>query len=250
MAEQTVVFISGTSSGIGKALAEHYLSKPNHTVIGSVRDDTTPSVAELKSFKPASGSSLLLVHIESTSPDDPAKALVAIEAAGVKHIDIVYANAGGSPPVLPMDDVPVKDLLSSFQTNAVGPFVLFQTLKPLLQKSKAPKWAAISSISGSIGMMGTLGTHITVAYGASKAALNWLTRAIHCSQPWLITVAFHPGLVQTGPGNWIARKIGMEQAPTTIDESVSNLVKKLEEATRDNYSGKFINAIDGNEIPW
>ncbi|TVY25519.1 Short chain dehydrogenase [Lachnellula hyalina] len=176
MAEQTVVFISGTSSGIGKALAEYYLAKPNHTVIGSIRNSSAPSVAELKSFKPASDSSLLLVHIESTSTDDPKKALVAIEEAGIKHIDIVYANAGGSPPVVALEDVPVADFLSSFQTNALAPLVLFQTLRPLLQKSKAPKWASISSISGSIGMMGTLGTHITVAYGASKATLNWLTR--------------------------------------------------------------------------
>jgi len=34
-------------------------------------------------------------------------------------------------------------------------------------------------------------------------------------------------LVQTGPGNWIARKVGLEEAPTTIDESVSALIKKV-----------------------
>jgi len=250
MAEQTVVFISGVNSGIGKGLVEHYLSKPNHTVIGSVRNSSTPAVEELKSTKSASGSKLLIVNIENSSPDDPKKALADIEAAGIEHIDIVFANAGGSPPVVGLETVSSADMVSSFQTNAVGHLVLFQTLRPLLQKSKGPKWASISSISGSIGTMGTLDTWITPAYGASKAALNWLTRAIHCSQPWLVVLALHPGLVQTGPGNWIARQIGMEKAPTTIDDSVLSLVKKVEEATRDNYSGKYISVIDGKELPW
>ncbi|QSZ36216.1 hypothetical protein DSL72_007342 [Monilinia vaccinii-corymbosi] len=250
MPEQTVVFISGVSSGIGKALAEHYLSKPNHIVIGSVRNSSSPSVAELKATNPASGSKLLLVHIENTAPEDPRKAATDIEAAGIEHIDIVFANAGGSPPVVDLLNVSSEDMVTSFQTNALSTLLLFQALRPLLQKSKNPKWASISSIGGSIGTMGTLDTWITPAYGASKAALNWLIRAIHCSQPWLITLAFHPGVVQTGPGNWIARQIGMEQAPTTISDSVLSLTTKLEEATRDNYSGKFINVIEGNEIPW
>ncbi|KAH8588210.1 hypothetical protein B0O99DRAFT_555484 [Bisporella sp. PMI_857] len=250
MVDQTVVFVSGVSSGIGKALAEYYLSKPTHTVIGSVRDSSTPSVAELKSTTPASGSKLLLVHIESTSSEDPKKALVDIKAAGIEHVDIVFANAGGSPPVVGIESVSSKDMISSFQTNALGPLILFQALEPLLKKSKNPKWASITSISGSIGKMGQMGTFITPAYGASKAALNWLTRALHCSQPWLVIVAMHPGLVQTGPGNWIARHIGLPQAPTTIPDSVSALTKTLEEATRDNYSGKYINVIEGNELPW
>jgi len=127
-------------------LAEHYLSKPNHTVIGSVRDSSTPSVAELKSTKPASGSKLLLVHIESTSPDDPKKALTNIEAAGIEHIDIVFANAGGSPPVVGVETVSSKDMISSFQINALGPLLLFQTLRPLLQKSKDPKWVLKMSL--------------------------------------------------------------------------------------------------------
>lgn len=162
--------------GIGKALAEHYLSKPNHTVIGSVRNSSSPAVVELKSTVPASGSKLLLVHIENTSPDDPKKAVTDIKAAGIENIDIVFANAGGSPPVVDLENVSSEDMITSFQTNALGTLVLFQALRPLLQASKNPKWASISSIGGSIGTMGTLDTWFTPAYGASKAALNWLVR--------------------------------------------------------------------------
>jgi len=160
-------------------MVEYYLSKPSHIVIGSVRNLGAPVVSELQSITPASGSTLLLVHIESANPSDPAKALTEIEKAHVDHIDIVFANAGGSPPVVDIDHVSPEDCTYAFQTNALGPLVLFQTLKPLLQKSSNPKWASITSISGSIGTMAGMGTHITPAYGAAKAALNWWTQYVH-----------------------------------------------------------------------
>lgn len=157
-------------------MARLYLSRPNHIVIGSVRDETTAEVAGLKSFTKANGTTLLLVHIDSASLDDPKKALAKIQDAGINHIDVVIANAGGYPPVVPLDSVERKDLMSCFEVNAAAPLLLFQTFKPLLQKASAPKWIVISTSAGSIGYIGVIGAHILPAYGASKAALNWLTQ--------------------------------------------------------------------------
>lgn len=72
MASQEVIFISGVSRGIGKALAETYLSKPNHTVIGSTRSGDD---AELKSLSPADGSNVILVKVESTHISAPEAAV-------------------------------------------------------------------------------------------------------------------------------------------------------------------------------
>lgn len=157
-------------------MARIYLNRPNHTVIGSIRDDTTPEVAELKSSPTANGSKLLLVHIDSSSLDDPKKALAKIEQAGIDHIDVVIANAGGYPTPVPIDSVERKDLMSCFEVNAAAPLLLFQTFKPLLQKASSPKWIVISTSAGSINYIGVIGAHILPAYGASKAALNWLTQ--------------------------------------------------------------------------
>ncbi len=163
------------NAGIGKGLAQAYLLRPNHTVIGSIRDDTTPNIAELKSSPTADGSKLLLVHVESTSTEDPKKALSEIQSAGIDYIDVVIANAGGSPPVEPIDIVKPSDMILTFQTNALGPLILFQTFRPLLQKSRSPKWISVSSKAGSCGCMGGMGSWITPAYGAAKASLNWIT---------------------------------------------------------------------------
>jgi NAD(P)-dependent dehydrogenase (short-subunit alcohol dehydrogenase family) len=145
-------------------------------LIGSIRDDTTAEVAELKSFPTANGTKLLLVHIDSGSLDDPKKALAKIQQAGIDHIDVVIANAGGCPTPVHLDSVERKDLISCFEVNAAAPLLLFQTFKPLLQRASSPKWIVISTSAGSVGYIGVIGSHILPAYGASKAALNWLTQ--------------------------------------------------------------------------
>ncbi|KAI0122337.1 NAD(P)-binding protein [Daldinia grandis] len=252
MAEPTVVLITGVGKGIGLGMAEICLDRPNHIVIGSVRDEATQSVAELKKRVPAEGSKLLLVHIESTSPEDPKKAAAAVEAAGIDHVDIIIANAGGSPfPVIPIESVPNEDLVWAFQTNAAGPLALFQAFRHLLQKSKSPKWASISTAASSISLIGPVKSYIVPAYGMSKAAQNYMTQSLaYSQQDWLTVLDIHPGHVRTGPGNWVAQQIGLDEAPLSIEESASAVLKTIEETTREAALGKLINAIDGSVVPW
>ncbi|KAI0003942.1 NAD(P)-binding protein [Xylariaceae sp. FL0662B] len=250
MTNSTVVFVTGVGKGIGRAIAQIYLSRPNHIVIGSVRDEATQEVSELKSSQKGSDAKLLIVHIESTSIEDPKIALREIEAAGIDHIDVIIANAGGYPPVVPLDAVDRKDLMSCFEVNAAAPLLLFQTFGTLLRNAKSPKWVVISTTGGSIGYIGVIGSHIVPAYGASKAALNWFNQSIHFSQEWLTVVTLHPGLVQTPQGNWVAQQVGLDQAPTTVEESSTSIVKVIDDATRESTSGKFISAIEGTELPW
>ena len=98
-----------------------------------------------------------------------------IEAAGIRHVDIVIANAGVSPPVIPLETVDLEVMTSTFQINALGPLALFQASRDLLEKSSNPKWISISSAAGSISKMESFGAHIAPAYSVSKAALNWIT---------------------------------------------------------------------------
>ncbi|KAI1385987.1 aflatoxin biosynthesis ketoreductase nor-1 [Hypoxylon trugodes] len=253
MEEPVVVFISGVSKGLGKELARVYLSRPNHIVVGSIRDTFATDVADLKSMKSAEGSRILLVSIENTSIDDPAKALDDIKAAGIGHLDIVIANAGGGgdDPKVSLETIDMKEMTTRFQSNALGPLLLYQTFRPLLQKSRrTPKWISMSTAGGSIELIGATRATMLPAYSASKAALNWLTRAIHFNNDWLIAIAMHPGLVQTGPGNWFAGHLGLEKAPLTIDFCVEKMVDVIDHATREETSGKFISAIEGTELPW
>lgn len=132
---------------------------------------------ELKGFSAADGSRLLLVKIENTSPTDAQQALQVVRSEGIDHIDIVISNAGGSPlPTTPLDMVTAEEMTTTYQVNAIGPLMLFQACRPLLQKASAPKWVSISTGGGSITLMGKIRSWDGTSYAAAKAALNWLTR--------------------------------------------------------------------------
>ncbi|KAK0732049.1 hypothetical protein B0H67DRAFT_631846 [Lasiosphaeris hirsuta] len=250
----TVVFITGAGRGIGKTLVQTYLLRPDHIVIGSVRDRASPNAQELQDLPTATGTRLLLVNIESSSPTDATNAVKDLRAAGIGHVDVVIANAGGSGSrgaAVPLQLVDPKAVAECFGINTLGPLLLFQAIRPLLQKSsKSPTWVAITSAVGSIGNMEAFGSHVAPAYGISKVGLNWVTQAAHSGNKWLIAFVVHPGLVQTEGGNRAAKAIGLEKAPHTQQQSADAIIHLVDAGSRENSSGKFYNAIDGTEIPW
>lgn len=117
----------------------------------------------------------MLVSLENTSLTDPQTAVEEVVKAGVSHCDIVIANAGISPTPTGPDTVDIKDVIDCLNVNAVSPVLLYQAVKPLLQKSAAPKWLTVSSAAGSIDRLEAHGASIVTAYGMSKAAVDFLT---------------------------------------------------------------------------
>lgn len=65
------------------------------------------------------------------------------------------------------------------------------------------------------------------AYGASKAALNYVVRKIHVENEGLIAFPLHPGWVRTDMGNHGAEVMGIEQAPVSLEESVQGMLNKV-----------------------
>ncbi|KAI1777833.1 hypothetical protein F4818DRAFT_408057 [Hypoxylon cercidicola] len=86
--------------------------------------------------------------------------------AGIGHVGIVIANAGISPPVVPLETVDMGEIPGAFNANALGPLALYQACHPLIQKSSDAKFITISSAAGSISAMEAYNSHV---------ALNWIT---------------------------------------------------------------------------
>ncbi|KAK8099625.1 uncharacterized protein PG998_012866 [Apiospora kogelbergensis] len=252
MPEPLVVVISGVGRGIGNALARSYLSRPNCTVVGSVRDESAPGVADLQAVAAANHEAkLLIVKIESASEADAKEAVQQMRAAGIDHIDVLIANAGVSPPIVGLETVELASVESAFRVNTLGPLALYQACHGLLLRSRSPKLITMSSKAGSIGDMSSLRAWKAPAYCISKAALNWITVSAHFGNDRLVSVAASPGLVDSDMGNKTAREhMGLKAAPITMADSAEKIIKLIDGATRDNVSGKFIGAIDGKEIPW
>ncbi len=88
-----------------------------------------------------------------------------------------------------------------------------------------------------------------LAYGTSKAALNYVMRKLHFEHQDIVIYPINPGWVQTDMGSGSAKSFGMEDAPTTLADSIAGVTKNIDEATRESQSGKFA-AFDGTLNGW
>jgi len=148
------------------------------------------------------------VKIDSTSATDAQVAASTLASQhGITKLDVVIANAGVSKYFGSARVTPASEMAEHFAINAVAPLLLFQAMASLLDAAAAaatpsasgragPKFVVLSSGAGSLGLVESLPVENT-AYGASKAAANFVTRRIHFENPKLITFPINPGWLQT-----------------------------------------------------
>jgi norsolorinic acid ketoreductase len=253
MSSSLTYLITGANRGIGKGIASSLLSRPNTTVIAAVRD-VTRSTPELDSIFKASGSKVIIVKLDSSVEADPKNAVAELQSKhGITSIDIVIANAGMMQNGTTVARTSADELRNHFAVNTIGPILLFQAVKPLLQAGKSgnPIFLAVSTGLGSIGFQAQLEglPQVLSPYGASKAALNWAVVRMHFEEPWATSYVIHPGLVLTDLATSFAEPHLLSgMGGITVEESVAGILSSLDKADR-NVSGTF-QVHDGTTLPW
>ncbi|EWZ29450.1 uncharacterized protein FOBCDRAFT_265778 [Fusarium oxysporum Fo47] len=241
----TVWVVTGGNRGIGLGFVKALLARPSVTVIATVRNDEARSALEdaTADLVRGDGEVLHIVQLDFTT----APSLDQIRNAfDIDHVDVLINNAAASFKSYPVLDIPADDLRSALEINTIGPLTLVQGIWPLLQKSSAPK---VVNVSSSVGCI-TYHEVVAGAYGPSKAALNWLTRALHLQNQGLVAFALHPGFVNTEMGKYAATEWEFPLAMLeSVEEAVQGSLGIIESATRETVSGKFV-SYKGQELPW
>ena len=138
---------------------------------------------------------MIIVPLDGSSDTSVFTAVELLKTKyGIKSLDLVIANAGIATFYGTALQTSLEGTREHLQVNVVGVLALFQAVYPLLSTASAPKFVPLTSTIGSIGEM----QHIPVfstAYGASKAALNYITRKIHFENPGIIAFPINPGYV-------------------------------------------------------
>jgi norsolorinic acid ketoreductase len=249
----TTYLISGGNRGIGKGLVSTLLSRPNTTVITLVRDPNHGTSQSLSSLPKADGSKLIVEKYDAAASDSAFAAVQRLQAGhGIETIDVVIANTGILSQYGPIATVSAGDLSSHFQVNTVAPIMLFQATLPLLKNSTAahgPKFFTISTNAASITLTEKM-PFDTVAYGLSKAAVNYVMHKLHFEEERIVVGLLQPGWVKTEMGQFAADSSRVaSEPPLKIEESVEGLLKQVDGATKEGTSGKFL-GYDGVELPW
>ncbi|KAJ3014134.1 hypothetical protein HKX48_005325 [Thoreauomyces humboldtii] len=245
----TTYFISGANRGIGFGLATHLAAKPNTTVFAGVRK---PSEAKALTSFASTHPNLHVIQYEATSEESARAAAQAVKQISPNGITHLIANAGIAE-MAPIVTASIDNFRKTLEVNTIGPLIAFQAFWPLLKDSPRSAFFVISSQAGSLAQFDKPNGFPNIgAYGASKAAVNFVVRSIHNEHKndGLVAVTMCPGPVQTDMGAEAAKAFGMEPKDlgNTVDVSVEGLIKVIEGTTKED-GGRFI-LYDGSAIDW
>jgi hypothetical protein len=163
----------------GLAFVRALAQRENVLVFAGVRK----SSPELEAIVAEHPGKVRIVKLTSCDEAENRAAVAEIERVAGR-LDVVIANAGMGFAAGSVLETSVQPMIDHFTVNTLGVLVLFQAAYPLLKASTpAPKFIPISSRVGSIQQQ-PLGMPL-LAYGTSKAALNYLAAKLRADHEGL-----------------------------------------------------------------
>ena len=185
-----VVWITGASAGMGRALALEYARRGADVAVSARRVDR---LAEVVKEIEALGRRGLAVACDVTRDEDVARAVEEV-LAQFGRIDVAIANAGFGV-IGKLEQLSDADLRRQFDTNVFGAMSTARHALPALRRTKG-RLALVSSVAG------LLASPRSGAYTASKFALRAfkLTLAQELYAEGVSCTLLNPGFVATEIG--------------------------------------------------
>lgn len=201
-----VVFITGSSKGIGLAIAR-YLAAKDYQVVLNSRKPMSEDVLEL--FKDARHP--VGTVIGDITQFDETKRMLDEVTNQYGSIDVLVNNAGVTKDGLALG-MSEADFNTVIQTNLNGTFNMCRHVSKLMLKQRSGTIINISSISAILGNAGQ------VNYAASKAGVLGLTKSLarELASRSITVNAIAPGFIKTDMTDVLSdrvKKAMLEQIP-------------------------------------
>jgi 3-oxoacyl-[acyl-carrier protein] reductase len=240
-----VAIVTGSATGIGAAAAIGLARRGAHVVINYSKSEK--DAQETAKAARESGAEALAVQGDVAKDEDCRNlAQAALDKWG--RIDILVNNAGTTKFAAhtDLDALSAEDWQAIYAVNVIGPF---QMIRACIAPLKASGDGAIVNISS---IAGVAGVGSSIAYAASKGALNTLTLSLaRAFAPEIRVNAVCPGYVATpwfsgrfGEDN--AKRIAAQQAETNplkrvaYAEDIANTVLFLAGPESSNITGETV----------
>src|SRR5512134_531829 len=202
-----VAIVTGSASGIGAATAVE-LSRRGFSVVVNY------SKSREQAEQVASNCKIAIAVQADVGEDADCRKLAQAALDKWGRIDALVNNAGTTKFVkhADLDGLSAEDFLRIYRLNVVGPFQMTRACAPALKAAKG----AVVNVSS---VASRLGTGSSVAYGASKAALNSLTMSLaRVLGPEVRVNAVAPGYVDTP---WQHAMLGTDKARQAAERYAS-----------------------------
>jgi len=241
--------VTGSASGLGAATAA-ILAKDGARLVINYSSSQKEAEATADLCRSAGGE--VVVVQGDVSRDEDCRRIVAA-AAPWGRLDALINNAGTTKhmPHDNLDGLSAEDFQRLFGVNTIGPFQMVRAARSLLEAgaNTSGRAAAVVNVSSVAGISG-IGS--SVAYAASKGALNTITLSLARALAPLIRVnAVCPGYIDTP---WFTKGRGIDGAAKVRDaviakvplkrassaEDVANLVCFLATPQSSNMTGEVV----------
>ena len=232
-----VVIVTGSSSGIGEAIALRLGELGASVVVNSAN-----SVEAGKAVAAKIGENAIYVQAD-ISDKESGQHLLDETIKRFGKLDILINNAGWTSLVAHHDLEALTDEIfqKTFAVNVWGTWALTKAAMPLLKKSDDGNVVTITSIAG-VRPVGS-----SIAYSMSKAALNHMTLLLAKSCGPVRVNAVAPGLVETPwTKDWNDQHAGVKaMAPLGRSATPEDCVEATLGLLRTKYATGQIFVVDG-----
>ncbi|ONK74307.1 uncharacterized protein A4U43_C03F4900 [Asparagus officinalis] len=169
-----VAIVTGSSRGIGRAIAIHLSSLGANIVINYITSSTQANllVSELNSNSP--NLRAIAVHADISDPSGPKTLFDRAEQAFNSPVH-VFVNSAGliNPKHMTISSTPVEDFDAMFDVNARGAFLCCQEAANRIARGGGGRVVMITS-----SLTGALLPNVFGAYTASKAAVETMAKIL------------------------------------------------------------------------
>jgi NAD(P)-dependent dehydrogenase (short-subunit alcohol dehydrogenase family) len=186
-----VAVVTGSSRGIGRAIAERMAQHGAKVVISSRKQEPCEQVAAALNAKHGAGTAVAIAA--NISSKDALQALIDKSTATFGKIDVLVCNAASNPYYGPMAGITDDQFRKIMDNNVLANHWLISMTVPQMQARKEGTVIIVSSIGG------LRGSSVIGAYCVSKAADMQLARNLaHEYGPDNVRVnCIAPGLIKT-----------------------------------------------------
>ena len=195
---QSVCMITGAATGIGAACAQRFARAGWAVAIGNFDDGTRPAALATQAICRGDGAPTLVFDADVGIDEDCRRAVDKV-AAHWGRIDALI-NCAGTTRFVPHADLAQIDdaeFERVYRVNLIGMFQMTRAAAPWLREAAtAGRSASVINISSLAGLNGT---GSSIAYAASKGAVNTMTLSLARSlAPHVRVNAVAPGMVDDG----------------------------------------------------